>query len=870
MTLTLGSRLGPYVIVAPLGAGGMGEVFRARDTRLQREVALKVLPESVVGDPLRLARFEREAQALAALAHPNVLGIHDFGTDQQVAYAVTELLEGETLRDRLADGPLTARKAVEIAGQVARGLAAAHEKGLVHRDLKPENIFITRDGRVKVLDFGLARSTETPANQADETLANETTPGTVLGTIGYMSPEQVRGASVDQRSDIFSFGALLYEMITGRRAFGRDSPADTMSAILKEDPEPIATHAPSTPPALERVVHHCLEKRADERFQSARDLAFALEQSVSGASMDRVSSSPAHPVLADAAVPPPASRRTLLPWIVAAAMLVAGIAAGFAAARTRTASAAAPSEPVFTRLTFGRGSIRSARFAPDGKTVVYGAAWDGNPIKVFFARTESSESTPLSFPPAEMLAVSAGGELALSLGHVFDGWMGDGTLARAPMLGAGPRPLVGAVREADWTPDGSELAIVRRIGGRERLELPLGHVLYETTGWIGSIRVSPDGQQVAFADHPVFADDIGTVAMADRNGKKRDLSTGWDSMLRGLAWSPDGREVWFTASHGGEDSALRAVDLEGRVRPILSGLARVIIFDIAPDGRVLLGRETFERRVEALTPDSTQARDFSLSREQSMSRHMAGDGKTVVVVDQSTRGYATYLRASDGSPPVRLGTGEGHSLSPDGAWVSTVTAAPPMKVVLLPTGPGDKLTLPNSDEIVVDLTRWLPDGKHLVVFGPTPKAPSRGYVQALDGTPPKPFTPPGVEVVKWWATPVSPDGSRVIARGLDGTMAAYPVAGGNPEPLAHLAPDALPIEYTADGKAVFVGHRTATGWSVRRYDLATGHETPWKDIVANDLAGLRLSQIYITPDGRSYVHSYSRLLVDLYVAQGLR
>jgi WD40 repeat protein len=448
--------------------------------------------------------------------------------------------------------------------------------------------------------------------------------------------------------------------------------------------------------------------------------------------------------------------------------------------------------------------------------------------------------------------------------------MGEGTLARAPMLGAGPRPLVGNVREADWTPDGTELAIVRRVGGRERLELPLGNVLYETTGWIGSIRVSPDGQHVAFADHPVFADDIGTVSIVDRSKKKVNLASGWDSMLRGLAWSPDGREVWFTASHGGEDSALRAVDMQGHVRPILSGLARVIVFDIAPDGRVLLGRETFERRVEALTPNSDQPHDFSLSREQSMSRHMAADGRTVVVVDQSTRGYATYLKAADGSPPVRLGTGEGHSLSPDGAWVSTVTAAPPMKVVLLPTGPGEKLTLPNPDEIVVDLTRWLPDGKHLVVFGPTPKAPSRAYVQAIDGTPPKPFTPPGVEVVKWWATPVSPDGSRVIARGPDGVIAAFPIDGSNPEPLKGIPPDAVPIEYTADGRGVFVGHRTSTGWSVRRYDLATARETPWKDIVANDLAGLRLSQIYMTPDGRSYVHSYSRLLVDLYVAQGLR
>ena len=865
MALPSGTRLGPYEIIGPLGAGGMGEVFRARDTRLQREVALKVLPDVVAADPQRLARFEREAQALASLAHPNIVGIHDIGTQDGITFTVTELLDGDTLRDRLSGGALPPRRAVEYASQMAQALAAAHEKGIVHRDLKPENVFITRDGRVKLLDFGLVRlvspgESETVAGGVTD--AGETRPGTVMGTMGYMSPEQLRGEPVGPRSDLFAFGAVLYEMLSGKRAFGQSSAAETMSAILKEDPPPLAAVAGAVPPSLERTVYHCLEKRPEERFQSARDLAFALDQAISTTSQ---SGSVPHQAAVPASVPHRGSRG----WIAAAALLAAGVAVGWLVANARVVTPVAATEPVFKRLTFGRGSIRSARFAPDGKTVVYGAAWDGNPIKVFFARTESSESTPLSFPPAEVLAMSSAGELALSLGHVFDGWMGSGTLARAPLLGAGPRPLVGSVREADWLPDGSEIAIVRRVGGRERIELPIGKVLYETTGWIGSLRVSPDGQHVAFADHPVFADDIGTVAMVDRAGKKTDLSAGWDSMLRGLAWFPDGREVWFTASHGGEDSALRAVDLHGKVRPILSGLARVIIYDIAADGRVLLGRETFERRVEALTAGGTQTHDFSLSREQSMSRHMAADGSTVVVVDQSTRGYATYLRASDGSPPVKLGPGEGHSLSPDRAWVSTVTASPPMKVVLLPTGPGQPRELPNPDEIVVDLTRWLPDGKHLVVIGPTPKASSRAYLQAIDGTPPKPFTPPGVEVVRWWTMPVSPDGARVVVRSPDGSIAAWRTDGGGAEPLKGVTPDAVPIEFTADGKGLFIGHQTSTGWTVRRYDIASGKESPWREIVANDLAGMRLSQIYMTPSGQHYVHSYSRLLVDLYVAQGL-
>jgi WD40 repeat protein len=468
-----------------------------------------------------------------------------------------------------------------------------------------------------------------------------------------------------------------------------------------------------------------------------------------------------------------------------------------------------------------------------------------------------------------VFGVSRSGELALSLGHGYEGWMGAGTLARAPLLGGGARGVLADVREADWLPDGTDLAIVRRVAGRERLEFPAGKVLYDTTGYISNIRFAPDGQHIAFANHPVFADDIGEVAIVDRSGHKATLSGGWESSLRGLAWTPDGREIWFTSSSSGEDSALRAVDMSGKVRLILSGLARMVLFDIAPDGRVLLGRETTERRVEALTADSQTPRDFSLSREQSMSQSISADGRTVVVVDQSTRGYATYLRASDGSPPVRLGSGGGHTLSPDGAWVSVVTASPPMRILLLPTGPGQAHEVPNPDGIVVDLTRWLPDGKHVVLMGPRPNKPSRGYVADLSGTPPRPFTPEGVEVVRWWTLPVAPDGSRVIAQGPDGVVAAWPLDGGSPEPVKGLAADAVPIEWASDGSALFVGHRTDSGWSVRRLDLATGRETPWKDIVATDQAGIRLSQLYITPNGKYYVHSYSRLLVDLYVAQGL-
>jgi serine/threonine protein kinase len=280
--LAAGSRLGPYEVLGPLGAGGMGQVYRGRDTRLNRDVAIKVLPQSLSLDPSALARFEREAQAVAALSHPNILAIHDFVNESGLAYAVTELLDGDTLRARLKDGALPPRKAIEIALGIARGLAAAHARGIVHRDLKPENVVVTTDSVVKILDFGLAKTADAgPDSAADTRLAADTTPGTVMGTVGYMAPEQVRGQAVDARADLFAFGVVLYEMLAGERPFARETAAETMTAILKEDPPEFPTMR-AIAPALERIVRHCLEKQPGERFQTARDVAFALE-SLSGA-----------------------------------------------------------------------------------------------------------------------------------------------------------------------------------------------------------------------------------------------------------------------------------------------------------------------------------------------------------------------------------------------------------------------------------------------------------------------------------------------------------------------------------------------------------------------------------------------------------
>ena len=860
MSLSAGQRVGPYEIVTPLGAGGMGEVYRARDTRLDRDVAVKVLPARLGESAEAFERFEREAKAVAALSHPNILAIHDFGNHEGTAYAVMELLEGETLRQRLAAGPLPARKAVECAAQVARGLAAAHEKGIVHRDLKPENVIVTPDGRVKILDFGLARQAA-PFGSGDETssptLAHHTEPGTVMGTVGYMSPEQVRGEAADHRSDIFSLGCVLYEMLTGRRAFQKPTGAETMTAILQADPlELSSSPGADLPPALERILRHSLEKSPAERFQSARDLAFDLEASVDGTA--RSAARPSSRA---------ESRRLPLAASVAAAAfcLALGLLAGWA---LRARASAPAAEPRFTRLTFEQGTVWNARFTPDAQTVVYDAAWNGQPIRLFFTRLDTPQSMPVSLPDAGLLGVSRTGELAVSLGHSFEGWMGAGTLARAPLLGGGARPVLEGVREADFSPDGSQLAIVRRVEGRERLELPAGRVLYETAGYISHMRVSPRGDRIAFADHALWADDVGAIAVVDLSGAKKTLTDIWAGGVSGLAWSPSGEEVWFTATPDNSNLAVRAVDLAGRQRVLLAGLTDLFLFDVSREGRLLLGRAIQPRTVEALPAGRAMPGDLSL-RASTAARFMSSDGRVILLSDQSASPYTVYLQHADGSPPVRVGQGDAYSLSPDGRWVVAVTSDAPSRILLHPTGPGESREVPNGRHILVDALGWMPDGKRLVAFGSTPTERSRGFVlDAKDGAA-RPFTDEGVSV-PWSAPVISPDGSRVVGQDAEGHSRLYSVDGGPSEPVPGLAGGDRVFQWAEDGRGLFVGRRAGPVWHIRRLDLQTGREAAWTEITPGETAGLRLSWVYLTPNGRFWAHSYSRLLTDLYVAEGLR
>jgi hypothetical protein len=591
-----GTRLGTYEILATLGSGGMGEVYRARDTKLNREVAVKVLPETLSDDPETMARFEREAHAVAALNHPNILSIFDFGTHDGVAYAVMELLEGATLRDKLDAGPLPQRRASEIAIQIARGLAAAHEKGVVHRDLKPENVFLTDDGRVKILDFGLAKKIgpENAGTNVPTTPAG-TEPGTVMGTVGYMSPEQVRGREVDARSDIFSFGAVFYEMLSGKRAFKGDSAVETMSAILREEPADLVDTGRSISPSLDRIVRHCLEKSPSARFQSAGDIAFDLE-ALSGTSQSQ-------PALA--ARRKPVFRRGLLAAIAAAAVLGG---AGFWLGK-RGASA----RLTFTQLTFQRGAIDTARFAPDGATILYGAAWSGRPFEAFSVRQDSQLSRPLGFA-GDILSVSASADLALSLGrHYVTSFDSAGTLADVSLSGGAPHAIMEGVEWADWAPDGKAIAIVRRVEGSDQLEYPIGKVIFKTAGWIGHLRCSPRGDRIAFMAHASVVGDNGDVVAIDGSGKTVVRSTNWSS-VQGLCWSPDGKEIWFTGTRVGGNRQLWALAFSGRERL----LARSASPSDAQRDRVLLARDSMRvgmvARWRKLTEKDLSYLDWSAAR----------------------------------------------------------------------------------------------------------------------------------------------------------------------------------------------------------------------------------------------------------------
>ena len=832
-------------------------MYRARDPRLGRENAIKVLPAGCSSDPERLRRFEQEARAAAALNHPNIMAVFDIGRQDDSPYIVSELLEGETLRSRLRNGSLPVRKAIEYALQIVRGLAAAHDHGIFHRDLKPENIFVTRDGHVKILDFGLAKlilpePTAAIGITAGPTLGSVTERGVLLGTAGYMSPEQCRGADIDARSDLFSFGAVLYEMLSGQRAFRGDTTADTISAILKEEPPDLSATGRSVAPLLERIVHHCLEKDPAARFQSARDIAFALESlSATSTSVSAIAGGPAKPHT---------------PWLMRALLGAAALlplALGLLIGRI---SAPPSAPPQYHQFTFARESVSSARFAPDQRTVIYSAARAGQ-SEMFSISPDSLAPVSLGLKDTDVEAISRAGEMLLIQQRRMIAFNAQvGVLARAPLTGAAPRPILSDVQDADWGPD-NQIAVAHYVDSHYRLEYPVGHVLYETSGYISDVRVSPKGDVVAFADHPTFGDDAGTVAVVDSSGRKRTISA-QHSTIRGLAWTPSGKEVWFTGADAGILSLqLKATDLSGHTRLLSRVPGQIVIHQIASDGRVLAQHNSARMSAIVLGPGENQDRDLTIT-DLTFVHAISPDGRQALLSEQGSGShldYDIYVRPTDGSAPVRVGDGEGRDFSPDMKWVlTTLTLHIPRQFYLVPLGPGESKQI-TQDAIDHSDGRFLPDGTSIVFTGAEPGHKDRIYVQAIGSNTPRAISPEGV-------TGVFPTADSKFIFGFSDVVALYPVDGhGTVHPTPGIHPNDRIVSVLADGRSVLVRNLAANPYDVFRVALASGRRELFRKLGPADPAGVSsFSVMVFTPDGKYYAYGYLRSLSELYTVDGLR
>jgi tRNA A-37 threonylcarbamoyl transferase component Bud32/dipeptidyl aminopeptidase/acylaminoacyl peptidase len=855
MSLTPGQRLGPYEITAPLGAGGMGEVFRARDTKLDREVAIKVLPAELARDEERLARFRREAHLLAALNHPNIAAIHGLDEADGKPFLVLELVPGEDLAQRLKRGPIPLDEALPLARQVAEALEEAHEKGIVHRDLKPANVKLTPDGKVKVLDFGLAKaySGEASAGSAHDlsqspTLAHTgTAAGLILGTAAYMSPEQARGKTVDRRADVWAFGVVLFEMLTGRALFAGETVTDVLAAVVTREPDLEALPA-STPPAVRQLLKRCLEKDPRRRLRDIGEARVLLEAP------------------AAEACPPAAPTRRFPVWAATAIgvlLLAAGAAFGYLAARGPSDGAAA--DVSISPLTFRRGSVLTARFAPDGQTVVYGASWEGEPVDVFTVRLDTRESRSMGMKGADVLAVSSAGELLLSLGRRFTiGWESTGTLARMPLGGDAPREVLEGVQEADWSPDGQGFAVVRDTGALRRLEYPMGRVLFETGGWISNARVARDGRSVAFLDHPSRGDNQSAVKVVSADGDSRDVTAVFPRASNGLAWSASGNDLLFPTG-----STLTATDLSGRSRALFRVLGFVMLHDVSAQGRVLVGRTTAQREIVGRAPGESRDRGLSWL-DWSFPTALSDDGRLVLFEEQNLPNeYGLFLRRTDGAPPVRLGDGRGLALSPDGRWVlADQQVEGGRELVLLPTGAGETRRV-GRPAVVAQGAAFLPGGERVVISGHTPSAGGRLFAYDLATSALSPISPEGV--TSYFNAMVSPDGNFAFATGLDGKLTLYPVEGGEPRVVPGTSKDDIAIRWTADGQALYVLSRAALPARVERVAVANGERQPWLELTPPDPAGVQsIGPVHVSADGKAYVYSYRRKLDQLFVVDGLR
>ena len=856
----IGKSLRSYRIEAKLGAGGMGVVYKAVDSRLGRTAAIKILSSAALNAD-RERRFVQEAKAASSLNHPNIVTIYDIDTQEidgkPVQYIAMEFVAGDTLDHLIGRKGLRIRDVLKYAVQIADALAAAHAAGIVHRDLKPANVIVTPQGVVKVLDFGLAKLNETAdADAYAETVHGEGSPitedGTILGTVAYMSPEQAEGKKIDTRSDIFSFGSVLYEMTTGQRAFAGGSKLSSLSAVLYKDPQPPSQSVPEIPPELDRIIARCLKKDPERRWQAMADVKVALEELREETDSSKIG----------LATPIPAARKPRTTrWQTARLVtgIVLGTALGLALGVSYEQKFFRPDPPSFQRLTFRRGDVTSAKFAP-GDTVVYSAEWDGTTSKLFSAQPGNREARPLELPSARVLAISQRGEMAILLGGEDVG-----TLARVPFGGGAPREILEGVSGADWGPDGESLAVVRSLVGKFRLEYPVGTVLYETEKRPPMMpQVSADGKLVAFFDFDVEVGDYA-LCVVGSNHPRQALSRGWRA-IGALNWSPDNREIWFSGGQPGSDPALYAVTLKGEQRLVSQTGGMIVMQDVARDGRVLLSTVNSRLGILYVSPNGSAQRDLAWL-DSSLLYDLSNDGQSLVFVELSNgqgRNSAIYLRKADGSPAIRLGYGNRPSLSPDGKWVACIHHEGERSgLMLLPTGPGESV-FPKIEGIHFDGVEWFPDHKKILFTGNETGHPTRTWMYDLEANKATPLTPEGTR-----GTRVSPDGRSFI------TMDAHklllsPIGGGESSAIIDLQPGESVVRWSGDGRYLFLQQREPSSIKVSRLELATRRKEPWVVVNVPEPGAQFFGPLALSADGKACATTFQRDLANLFLVKGLK